>query len=250
MTVNTRARSQRTECAPTWRDSFTTAARRLAAVTAAGALLGLAVGGVGGRLAMFTLAELNEGAAGMTSDDGFTIGQLTLMGSLNLLFAGTVLGAIGAAIYAVLRPLVIGPAWFRVLSIGLGPAVVVGEQLVHVDGVDFALDPAWLAIALFVLIPGVYGALLAVVAERWLAPDRVFARGPLPLALAPLLALAPVAPILVLLTLGWLVAEALRRRFRGAVPGAKVVAWAGRAALAVVFCVALVRLVEETRLLT
>lgn len=243
------AQADHSERARRWRDSVTTAARRLSAITAAGALLGLVVGGVGGRLAMFALAQLNPGAAGMSSDDGFTIGQFTALGSLNLLFAGTVLGALGAAVYTGLRPLLIGPQWFRVLSISVGPAVVVGEQLVHVDGVDFALDPAWLAIGMFVLIPGLYAGLLCVVAERWLAPDRLFARGPLPLALAPLLTLAPLAPVLVLLALGWLAVEATRRRF-GAVPAATPAAWAGRAALAAIFCVALARLVEETRLLT
>src|SRR3954452_11673814 len=118
-----------------WRAALTAAARRVAAIKAAGALLGLLVGGLGGRLAMLILARLNPRAAGVTSDDGFSIGQFTPAGSLNLLLAGGVLGVLGAAIYAVLRPLMIGPRWFRVLSISVGPAVVVGEQLVHVDGV-------------------------------------------------------------------------------------------------------------------
>ena len=47
----------------------------------------------------------------------------------------------------------IGPRWFQVLSISLGPAVVVGALLVHPEGVDFTLlRPRWLAIALFVAI--------------------------------------------------------------------------------------------------
>jgi hypothetical protein len=49
---------------------------------------------------------------------------------------------LGAAFYAVAPRLMIGPRWFRVLSISIGPAVVVGEMLVHTDGVDFVvLDP-------------------------------------------------------------------------------------------------------------
>ena len=234
-----------------WQESFVAAARRLAAIAAAGALLGLLVGGVGGRLAMFALAELNPTATGISSDDGFTIGAFTVLGTLNLLVGGTVLGGIGAAVYTVVRPLIIGPPWFRALAISVGPAVVVGEQLVHVEGVDFQiLDPAWVAVALFVLIPGVYAGLLWVLAERWLATDRFFARGPAPVALAPLLALVPLVPVLVLLTLGWLVLEAVRRRFGGVVPGAAGAAWAGRAALAAIFCFASVRLVQETLVLT
>lgn len=235
-----------------WRVSITHAARRLAAVAAAGTLLGLLVGGVGGRLAMMVLARMNPRATGVTSDDGFSIGQLTLAGSLNLLLVGALLGALGAAVYAVLRALMIGPRWFQVLSVSVGPAIVVGEQLVHVDGVDFTfLQPAWLAIVMFVLIPGVYAALLTVVAERWIAPDRFFARGRLPLALAPLLAFVPLAPLLAAISVGWCLLELGRRRFPdGAVPGTTTVAWAARVALAGVFCFALVSLVEETLLLT
>jgi hypothetical protein len=240
-----------TERTVSWRVTIIGAARRLAAITAAGALLGLVVGGVGGRLAMLVLAQLNPRAAGVTSDDGFSIGQFTLAGSLNLLLAGAMLGVLGAAIYAVLRPLMIGPRWFRVLSISAGPAVVVGEQLVHVDGVDFTLlEPAWLAIALFMLIPGVYCALLTVLAERWLAPDGFFAHGPLPLALAPLLAFGPLAPLLVVIAVGWLLVELVRRRFRGVVPGRTAVAWSGRVALAVGFSFASAQLIQETLVLT
>jgi hypothetical protein len=232
-------------------ESMPAAARRLAAVTAAGALVGLVVGGLGGRLAMSALAALNPTAAGLTSDDGFVIGQVTLSGTLNLMLAGTMLGVLGAAIYTVLRPLMIGPAWFRLLSIGLGPAVVVGDRLVHVDGVDFAiLDPVWLAIALFVLIPGVYAVALSLLAERWLAADGFFARATWPRALAPLVLFGPLVPVLVVLALGHLALDVVRRRSGGAVPGAAAAGWVARALLAVVFCLALASLAEKTSVLT
>ena len=67
----------------------------------------------------------------------------------------------------------------------------------HVDGVDFTtLEPAWLAIAMFVLIPGVYAALLTVVAEQWLAPGGGFMTAPAWLALAPLVLWTPLLPFL------------------------------------------------------
>lgn len=239
------------ETTTTWSAAFTGAVRGLAAVTAAGAVLGLLVGGVGGRLGMFLLAELNPAASGVESDDGFTIGQFTVSGTVNLMVVTLVLGALGAAIYCVLRPLVIGPRWFRVFSVGLGPAVVVGEQLVHTDGVDFTLlQPADPAIALFVAIPGTYGALLTIVGERWRAPDGFFARCPLPLALLPLLAYGPLVPLLLVLAAGWAVLEVLRRS--GAVSPAvsNVVQWAGRAALSVLFVVSLLVLLDEVSHLT
>jgi hypothetical protein len=143
----------------------------LCAVSLAGALAGLLVGGIGGRLAMLLLTRLDPQVAGTVSDDGFVMGQVTVLGTLNLLAVGVGLGVLGAVFYAVLRPLMVGPRWFQVLSTSLGPAVVVGEMLVHTDGVDFRLfAPVELAIALFVLLPGLYAAALTGLAERWLRP--------------------------------------------------------------------------------
>lgn len=95
-----------------WRGSAESAARRLAALTAVGALLGLLVGGVGGRLAMMLLARLNPGAIGATSDDGFRIGQFTVAPTLGLLLLGTGLGVVGAGVYTVVRGLLLGRVGF------------------------------------------------------------------------------------------------------------------------------------------
>ena len=194
---------------------------------------------------MMLLARLNPDAAGLRSDDGFVMGQFTSTGTLNLLVVATVFGALGAGIYTVLRPLLIGPRWFQVLSIGLGPAVVVGEQLVHVDGVDFTLlQPAWLAILLFAAIPGVYAALLTLLAERWRPPRGPIARLPWPVALMTLVAYGPVGVLLIPLALGWILFEGIRRQPWGHSLAAPT-AWTGRAALTGVFVVALVRLLDE-----
>src|SRR5262245_53536377 len=120
-----------------WGKSAALAARRMGAVTALGALLGLLVGGVGGRLAMMLLARLNPEATGVTSDDGFTMGQFTLSDTVNLLLLGTLLGVVGAGVYVLLRGLRIGPRWFQILCIGAGPAVVIGALIVHPDGSTF-----------------------------------------------------------------------------------------------------------------
>src|SRR4029453_8968386 len=108
------------------RASMMGALRRLAAVTAAAALLGLLVGGVLNRLAMMLLAALNPAAAGVVSDDGFVIGRFTAAGTVNLLIAGTVIGVVGGGVYAAVRGLMFGPQWFRVASVSVGAAVVVG----------------------------------------------------------------------------------------------------------------------------
>jgi hypothetical protein len=223
--------------------------RELAAVTSAGALLGLLVGGVGGRLAMMLLARLNQDFTGATSDDGFIIGQLTPR-TFELLMVTAFIGVLGGGVYYAVRGLMVGPRWFRILSISVGPAVVVGSQLVHPDGVDFFLDPAWLAIAMFVAIPGVYAALLTVVSERWLSAEGGLFTTPLWLAAVPLLLWIPLAPFLAVLLLGLAVLEGVRRTRRGeAVLGHPLAAWVARGALGAVFLVALVELIRDTSVL-
>jgi len=230
---------------PTWSAAAASAARRLAAVTAAGGLLGLLVGGVGGRMAMMLLARLNPDATGVISDDGFTMGQFTA-DTLDLLVTGTILGVLGGGIYFVLRGLMIGPRWFQVLSVSVGPAVVVGSQIVHTGGVDFTLDPPLLAIALFVLIPGIYAALLTVLAERWLNGVGPFATSRSWIAALPLLLWLPIAPLLGMLVVGLAACEAVRRTSRGSVllahPAGR---WLVRGALFALFAVCLVDLVQH-----
>src|SRR5689334_4415756 len=138
-----------------------------------GLLLGVLVGGIGGRLAMFALLRLNPEQVGTTSDDGFTMGQFTLSGSLNLIVVAGIIGAIGGLVYAGARHLMFGPRWWQVASVMLSAGLTVGAMLVHTDGVDFnQLRPAGLAIGLFVAIPATYGLLLTTLADRRLAAPR------------------------------------------------------------------------------
>jgi hypothetical protein len=178
-----------------WRASAEQATRRLAAITAVGGLLGLIVGGVGGRLAMMLLARLNPQETGTTSDDGFRIGQFTVTDTIGLLLTGTAFGVVGAGVYTVVRVLMVGPRWFQVLSVAGGPAVVVGAAIVHTDGIDFhLLDPAWLAIGLFRRhTGGVCGAARLI---RGTPPPLklLVLAAPLMLAAAPPLLWIPLAP--------------------------------------------------------
>ncbi|HEY3528369.1 MAG TPA: hypothetical protein VGK78_04415 [Nocardioides sp.] len=133
------------------------------AVTGLG--LGLLVGGVVGRVAMFLLARSSPEAHGIPTDDGFAMGRFTVGGTLQLMATAAVLGLIGAGVYASVRWLHFpGPA-VRVVTTAICAGVGVGALLVHRDGVDFTLLDAPLAIALFVAIPALYGGLLAWVLE-------------------------------------------------------------------------------------
>ena len=230
-----------------WRGATEQAARRLAAITAVGGLLGLLIGGVGGRLAMMLLARLNPSATGVTSDDGFRIGQFTADATINLLLIGAGFGVVGAGVYAVVRALRVGPRWFQVLSIAVGPAVVVGAAIVHTDGVDFRLlGPPWLTIGLFVLIPGLYAALLTLFAEPLLEEDSWFGRAPILLAAAPLALWITLAPLLGILVLLWASGEGMRRTPGGATAlGNPVMARVARLGLAAIFVLSLVDLATD-----
>ena len=166
-------------------------ARPLAAALTVGATLGLLIGGVGGRLAMRLIFLTSDPAvAGVVSDDGFVIGQVT-PATLFLLALGGLTGVAGVLIYLAIRPLLLGPAWVRWASSGLWAAVAVGTLLIHTDGVDFTLlSPRWLSIALFVTLPGLYGLLIGPAVDRATRPDGWFYR------VSPWLALPPLVIIL------------------------------------------------------
>jgi hypothetical protein len=236
----------------TWRATAERDARRLAAITAAGSVSGLLVGGVGGRLAMMLLAARNPDATGVISDDGFQIGRFTMSGTLNLLLATTLIGVIGGAVYLGLRRLTLGPPWFRTLSLSAGAAIVVGSMLVHTEGVDFTvLKPALLAVALFVAIPFGYVTLLIMLGERVLADDGWFNRAPAGRALIPLVAWIPLVPLVPLLAGGWVVREALRRHASGATMlRHPATSWASRLVLVAVLVAALVDLTGDIATLT
>ncbi|MGH3348087.1 MAG: hypothetical protein ACRDO4_13995 [Nocardioides sp.] len=225
------------------------ALRTLGTVTVVGVGCGIFVVGVLSRLAMFLLAHLNPTTAGVTSDDGFVIGQFTLSGSLNLaLIVGPLFGIIGAGFYLALRGLAVGPPWFRLLCLSLGPGVVVGAFIVHPDGVDFTmLDPLWLAVLLFVLVPTVYVALLHVLAERALAGPP-WPRWATYVGVAVWL---PALPGFLVLAAGWATLYALRRNETGAAlldhPAPR---WIARGALAAIFAFSVMDIVSDVRLLT
>ncbi|MEX2623208.1 MAG: hypothetical protein WD651_05750 [Acidimicrobiia bacterium] len=145
----------------------------------AGIPVGMLVAGVGSRLAMLLLRVTSpDFVVGLTSDDGFTIGQVTVAGTYNLLLLGAAVGIIGAGAYKMVAPWLIGPTWFRRLTTGLGSAAVVGSMLVHAGGIDFTvLKPTWLAIGLFVALPGVFGTVIGSAVDAVGEPDSWTAQG-------------------------------------------------------------------------
>jgi hypothetical protein len=153
--------------------------RQARATVVAGVWLGALVGGVGGRLAMLVLRLLSpDSVRGVTSDDGFRIGEVTLSGTYGLIALGAGIGVIGAAAYRWVEHWLIGPGWFRQLTVALGAGAVVGSMLVHTDGVDFRLlRPLWLAIGFFFLIPALFGFFIGPLEHRLAKPNAWIDRG-------------------------------------------------------------------------
>ena len=124
--------------------------------------------------------------------------------------------------------------------------VVAAAGLVHTDGIDFTiLEPTWLPIALFTILPLLSAWALVGLCERWLDPSSWFLHGsPRRAALvAPAVLLLPVAPLVVVLVLGR-VAHQRSATVREAL-ASPVVPAVGRILLAVGFTMALVDLTRD-----
>jgi hypothetical protein len=147
---------------------------KLRVLIVAGIPAGVVLVGLGSRLAMFILRITSPASVrGVQSDDDFTASspwrhlQPAALGA-NGIINGPMM----------VSPWLIGPMWFRRLTTGLAAAAVAGSMLVHADGIDFTLlKPKWLAISLFVVLPGVFGALIGVWVDAVQRPDSWTARG-------------------------------------------------------------------------
>lgn len=192
-------------------------AHTLRLIVVAGVTCGALVVGVGSRLAMLLLrVTTGPEVHGVESDDGFRIGQVTLSGTYSLLSLGAGVGVIGASAYLLVRTWLIGPQWLRRATTGVASAAVAGAMLVHDDGIDFhLLTPTWLAIGLFVALPGLFGVAIAVTVDRfeahldvrtasfWWPPLVLLALFPFVLAIMPFVAAGVLAVTSASSTDGW-----------------------------------------------
>lgn len=227
-------------------------AERLWVLMVAGIPTGVLVAGVGSRLAMLVLRLTSpDTVVGVTSDDGFEIGRFTIGGTYNLLMLGAAVGLIGAAAYRAVQPWLLGPEWFRRLTVAAASGAVVGSLLIHADGVDFrVLEPTWLAVSLFVALPALFGAAVGFAVDRVAAvaaaPRRRRWRLP-----AVLVAAFPLTIVFVAIAATVLAVWVPVRRGLGRAGGLPVPAGIGvRAAWLVIALVGLAALVGDVRALT
>lgn len=155
---------RRTGAAPSFRDEYVELIR---IVLLSGLVVGVLVAGPALRLSMFVLRLTSpDTVIGVESDDGFIIGEVTFGGTYNLFMLSAALGIIGAAVYVLVSPWLIGPQWFRSFTFAFTAGVFVGSAVIKDEGVDFhVLEPTWLAIGMFVAVPALMAAVVPVVVD-------------------------------------------------------------------------------------
>jgi hypothetical protein len=129
-----------------------------------GALTGVLVGGVGGRIVMHISASVaGNSARGAITDNGSRVGEFTIEGTIELLVLGLIFGVLGGVVWIVSEPWLMrcGP---RVgLSFGILLFAVASTEVIVADNRDFViLDPAWFNVLSIGLLFFVYGSLFPV----------------------------------------------------------------------------------------
>jgi hypothetical protein len=182
----------------------------------AGAIVGMLIGGLGGRLVMLVIREGSRTLVqGMLTDDGFTIGRLTAS-TLFLVFLAGVLGGVTGGLYLLVRGAL--PRRGRAVIWAGAAGLFAAADILKPDEFDFfALDPKPFIIASFVLLP-VMGALaIALVIERLLTIEPWSRRGltvALALGAAPLVLVSPAFAVAAAAVLAVRRMPGLRERLR------------------------------------
>lgn len=166
--------------------------RTIAVGGLAGAVAGLVVGGLGGRLVM-RVSALAAGASaqGALTDAGNRVGTITLGGTIELVvFGGLLTGVIGAVIYVVTSPWMTWAGRWKGVAFGVFLLGIAGEQLIDHQNRDFVvLTPAWLNVSMFAALIVLFG-----VAAHWMA-GRLEHHLPAPVSTGPVVAYALVAAL-------------------------------------------------------
>jgi hypothetical protein len=164
----------------------------------AGALAGLLVGGIGGRIVM-RLSAIAGGpdVVERITENGNVVGEFTAEGTLGLLlFGGLFSGIAGGVILAIVAPWLRWAGPVRGLVFGVFVLAVAGRTVIDASNPDFAiLQPAWLNVLMFsalFLLSGVTAVFLLDRLERRPSTSR---GGVALLLYAPLLAVGSLVAV-------------------------------------------------------
>ena len=143
--------------------------RELGVGSLAGMLVGVVVGGIGARVAMRLIGIMTAPSfIGTQTANGNRVGDITLSGTLELVvFDGAIAGALGGALYAVVRPWLARSGRWAGLAFGAFLLAALGSAILDPQNGDFRrLGSPPLDVALFAVIFVVFGLLIVPLAER------------------------------------------------------------------------------------
>ena len=131
-------------------------------------IVGLLVAGVGGRVVMRLAAMLVPNSVGAFTENGNRIGDITLSGSVGLIFAGLFLGPFAGVVWVVVSPWIPGKGRARAI-LTMPIAVALGTLLlIRADNRDFRiLDHDPLVVAILLALVAAVGLSIALV-DDWL----------------------------------------------------------------------------------
>jgi hypothetical protein len=178
---------------------------------------GLLVGGPGGRLVMRLLAATSgDDAQGRITEAEEIVGEITLDGTLGfIIFTGLFVGVFSGLLYAVVRRFIPAGRLGGLALGGLGLAIAATRlDPLRRDNPDFDIvGPSWVALVAFGALVMLHGMVVVAIAVRASQSVPLFSNERRALLThAPLLLLAPVAPVAVVLIVAALVAGQIERR--------------------------------------
>jgi hypothetical protein len=231
----------------TWQQDLMASGRRVSAGIVGGLLMGAAVGGIGGRLAMFVLRLTSDPSLrGMETDDGFIIGRFS-GDTMFLLVFTSVLGVLGGTLYLAVRSWL--PEGWRASLAGVFGGVVGGAIFIRPDGLDFTrLDPLPLAVVMFIALPAIYGVTMSLLVERLLRQDSRWSRSRAWfLGSLPLVAIVAVGPlgVGVIVVMSGLWAIHRWSPETTSILRSRIVVWIGRAILLTLTALGLVAVIKD-----
>jgi hypothetical protein len=155
--------SEQTEFSPTGE-----VLRDIARGGISGAIVGIVVGGLGGRLLMRLAAVLHADAVGAFTENGNRIGDITLGGTLFLIVFGLIFGVFAGVLWVIVSPWIPGHTGVRA-SLTAGIAIAIGTPLLIIGrNPDFVIldhDPR--VVSLLVALVGLIGLSIALL-DSWL----------------------------------------------------------------------------------
>lgn len=150
---------------------FPNITREIARGGLAGLVTGLAMGGGGARLAMRIASLVDPSARGRTTEAGFSVGEVTIGGTIELVVFGGIFTGIALAImWVIVRPWLPDRGAARYLVAALIGVAMGGRFAIDGRNIDFViLDPPWGQVAIFLVLAALTGPAVVAV-DQWLEP--------------------------------------------------------------------------------